>query len=262
MSTERKRQSTVKLADSMLQGGFAPSRINELLELSTTQRTELRKKLEGGRDLFPALKPFVRVRPEVHEILLSSDDDAQIQRALDLITKPVYIYQMKQENPLIISVWRLAKDAGFFFRRRELTLFAGTIKNADIPMGEVEAGPKGALARFICARHVNRGLMALMSEPGLSKFLGSPVSLFAGPEKANIPTSTSLILKRGYEYVGKVFNELGIAVGGYAIKYEDIFDEHCPVTIFRLSKGVRRGSFFFPVEQKDVLKKYIVSRIS
>jgi hypothetical protein len=214
-----------------------------------------------GADIFPALKPFVRVRAEVHEILLNSADDEQIQGALNLITKPVFIYQMKQKDPLITSVWRLAKEAGYFFRRRELFLFTESVQSAGIPMGAVEAGPKGSLARFICSRHVDRSLEAIRSEPALSKFLKRPVSVFSGPITEDIPTSTSLIQRRGYEDLRSIFKEVGISVGGRrGMRYKDIFNEGCPATIYQLTKGGRSGSFFFQISQRKLLKSYIISR--
>lgn len=87
-------------------------------------------------------------------------------------------------------------------------------------------------------------------------FKENPVKKLCG-EDCPLPTTTQLVKKQGFTYVGRLFSELGVGVGRGGTRLEKFFQgSSCPVPIFQVGRN-----FFYPQDQEEALKAFVNGKL-
>lgn len=165
---------------------------------------------------------------------------------------------------LLLSVRNVVFEAGhhFYYQPNCLEPFLKALKRRGIPIGyaSAEVRTKGRIVNqrhhFIAANHYDRAVAALLASRKLKKYRQNPVQQVAGPDAASLPATTNLVLKRGFESVGKLVLELGGRINSRT-RLCDILDQNCPMPIFVSKRG-----YFYPADQEEALRIYLQGRLA
>ena len=191
------------------------------------------------------------------DLLRSSENDAEIQAALDRINNSFYLAHLTQEVPVVLPVYKVARMSGFFLRQDRLRDFIDTLHEAQIPLGEWKPKPKKDQVTyyFIATQHFDRAKQAFYQDPKLQVYQDNPVKLVYGPE-GKTPAISDFVHSKRYKSPGYLFRALGIPVGRVkGIRYRNFFDASCPVSIFKFYRA-----YYFEADQENLLIDYIKGR--
>lgn len=200
------------------------------------------------------------------EELDKETDDKKIQELLDGFPYFVIYYDMtkRKEASRFCSLLSLIREAGFHPHNTNVHFFETSLKKACVPItrkDRVVAGTKPHILTYydVVNRHKDRAIQVFREDKDLQRFQKNPVKMICGATKDNIPTTTKLVKKQGYEVVGKALKEFGIIIGGSRskIRYSDIFIPDCPVPIYRYYKN-----YYYPVTQKKALRSFIAKKLN
>lgn len=188
-----------------------------------------------------------------------SSNDEQIQEALNHANFPFYCNHASGENPILTSVSKLAKMAGYYFFMNKTSVFVESLEKTKIPRRTILRQQKkeqkvySANYHFIAAQHSERAVMALKEDESLARFRKNPVNQMCGPRRKEFPTTHELMNRKGYSAPLHIFRELGITVGRVSKHtYKDFFEQDCPVAVFRI-----RQAHFYPDDQEKALRIYV-----
>lgn len=202
--------------------------------------------------------PYRKTKAErLMDLLRSSEKDAEIQSALDQINNSFYKAHLTEEIPTVLSVYKVARSAGFFLRQDRLPNFIDTLREAQIPFREWKPRPKDIQVSyyFIAAKHFDRAKEAFHEDPRLQVFQDNPVKLLRGPE-GETPAISEFFHSKRYKSPGYLFRALGISVGRVkGIRYQNFFDARCPVSIYKFN-----STYYFEAEQEEQLIDYLKGR--
>lgn len=203
---------------------------------------------------------------EILRQLEEENDDGKIQQLLDKLPLRVISDNINTKKGVsqFLALGNLIREGGFHPDRKngEYIFFVDSLKKASVPItrkDEVKGNNTYIQTYYILlSKHKDRAMQVLKEDQELQRFLKNPVSLFCGPEDTQLPVTTKLAKKDGYEIVGKIFKELGVRVGlASNIRYSDIFTPDCPVAIFLLG-----SKHCYPVAQEEELKLFIVKKLN
>lgn len=200
------------------------------------------------------------------EQLEKETDDKKIQELLDRLPYLVIWRDMTKKKGAshFYSLLTVVREAGFYPQNADVHSFATSLKTAGVPItrkDRVIAGIKPHTLRYyiLLSRHKDRIIQALKDDQDLQRFQRNPVRLICGATKDNLPTTTKLEQKQGYEVVCQVLKELGLIIGGSRskIRYSDIFTPDCPVPIYLYYKN-----YYYPVTQEEALRSFIAKKLN
>ncbi len=197
----------------------------------------------------------------LEKVLQESNDDLEIQRALNKGSLDFCFNRSRGENSILRSISGIAKTLNLHFHLKNTALLAEILTEADIPLTrksmEVKSGRQARVLNYyyIIARHQERALEVFEQSPKLDRFRENPVERLCGPEEGEIPSTTTLLGSGEYRPPSRLFKELGISLRKAGITYLDFFDKKCPVSVYRLQT---RHYYLHPDEEG--LKKYIKTR--
>lgn len=257
-------------AASMLRKGASTEEIRALIAsrgLSSAAKniSDVRRRLKAwGQGEIPYLK---RLPSENRQLVASLMDknkpDQEVAGLLDQVDFSFIQHYGRQKDSPIKSVFKLAREAGYHLRPRDIHELLEALEKASppVPVGkivhEVKNGPqKGRPVYYVIASiHAQRATEAWKNDPGLKPYLENPVKMLCGSDYS-IPTTTQLMRKRGFQSVGTLLKELGVKLGNRGVSgmKEFFSDRWCPVPIFVY--GTVR-SFYYPADQKEALAEYI-----
>lgn len=245
----------------LLSEGVTYEEIQEKLELTDSQLTGARRILKNLGQEVPYKFRAPSENKRIAKILETSESDSEIQRALNRVKRKLRQTLAQRENPPFLSVSKAARMAGFHFRVGATSIFVDSLRQSKIPVGQLPHVSKSRHAikyptyYFIATQHLERAKEALLQDAHLAGFRENPVKQIAGPD-GKIPVTTKLIQGKGYQSPRQLFRQLRINLGRtLIIKYEDFFDENCPVSVFKL-----RDAYYYPKEKEGELKRYIRER--
>lgn len=241
----------------LLQEGEDVKKIKTRLGLSNQQLVNARESLKNfGLEL-----PYITHSwPELAGVIGSPEsNDEQIQEALDRVGSGFHSNYISGENPILTSVSKVAKMAGYHFFVKKTSVFVESLKKAKIPRRTILSQQKkeqkvySANYHFIAAQHSERAVMALKEDESLARFRKNPVNQMCGPRRKEFPTTHELMNRKGYSAPLHIFRELGIGASGRSKHtYKDFFEQDCPVAVFRI-----RQAHFYPDDQEEALRIYV-----
>ncbi len=241
----------------LLQEGENVGEIKTRLGLSSEQLIGPRKNLKKFGLELPYL---AHSWPELASVLGSpSSNDEQIQEALNHVSYSFYSKHASGESPILTSVSKVARMAGYHFSANKTSVFVESLEKAKIPRRSMAIQLKKEQNvyllnhYFITAQHSERAVMALEEDKSLAGFRKNPVNQMYGPRRKEFPTTHELMNKKGYSAPLHIFKELGVAVGGRSKHtYKDFFKQDCPVVVFKIHQA-----HFYPDYQEEALRTYI-----
>lgn len=176
------------------------------------------------------------------------------------------------EDRCFVTVTNLAREAGYYFRNTEANQFVRPLQKADIPIRSfrrrLKRGKnKGLIQRyyFITRPFEEQSKQIYQHTKKLDKFKQNPVTQIAGPKTDRLPTTTDFVREKDYRTVGKLFRQTGLQIPRVHNSFEDtdFFNPNCPVPLFRVGGKSRRSHYAcYPVDQEEVLRKWILDRVN
>lgn len=262
MNISRGRGGRSVVIMEALREGKTPQQIQRELGFSTHMMSAARMVLQGWDVDLPYQ---TRTREEnrlLAERLRKSRDNREIKRLLRQVDLVFLKQDRKRERPLLLSVFRVARGAGFHFRAAgNMEFFVNSLKSPGMPVGKiVEEVKRGSGKRnvrhfFIAAQHRGWAKRVFLTDPSLQKFLENPVRQICGPE-ARVPTTTRLIEKDRFGSPSHLLAQFGIPIGTNRRLLPRLFDETCPVPVFTWG-----GKRFYPTGQEARLREFVAKRL-
>lgn len=209
---------------------------------------------------------------ENRELLQRLKDEEDMLKLTELLKKVNYEpfrRNARGENPLFISVNKLARTTGFHYSS-EVSSFVTILRNNNIPVINfnivVKTGPQQGTHRYysILSKHQDMAAQALLQDPTITYLLENPFRQICGPSVDKFPNTTNMKRRKLYNSLGTLMKRLGYIVGkGFAT--ESIF-AGCPVPVFIYAKkrnktGIVIRKYIYPAEMEQTLTEFIQSKI-
>ena len=238
------------------------SQINiENAGLSSLQLCHARTTLKRRGIEVPLLRTFANFEEKVE----AENDNQKLQALLESFTpislRGYYSRHRKDKEKILTDLSSVLREGEFYPSSRSLKHFAQKVKEKNIPIRPVERvtktkGKYSDVYYIVYSKHAKEIADALRDDPDLQRFRNNSVQLVFGTFNGQLPTTTELVRKKGYEYVGNLVAEtLGIRIGGNAKVTTSALLVGCEMPIFR-----QGGNFFFPLDQKTEFQVFLRKR--
>ena len=204
--------------------------------------------------------------------------DYETQKILNTVTRSSYQVLSRGENPVLIAVSDIARNAGLNLDSRNVGIISSFLKKAGIGVGfaphksyrrksgeQIQTG-----YHFIRTLDRNRAVSMFKQAPEVEHLKINPVTIL-GKTSGEMPSVNVSKLKSGeFASVMNLIAEIrGRRIGpGSKIKLTDIVEDNCPVSIYQYDKQKRSGSHNtcnvhrYRLEQKEELKTYLSNRLA
>lgn len=258
--SETRGGSTLRIYQFVKGGRSIEEIINEIGVSKNNLQASLRRMKGWGLDVPEVETSHSRLRSLAEKLTKPSLTDQEARELLSRATINFYLSHSQGENPLFASGGAFLRSLGLHFKNNDFPLLLQVLRDNNVPIGKVnthtKTGPQKGIKSyyFILTVHHERALQALLSDQRSQKFLHNPVKQIYGPE-STIPTTTQIVKKRKLSRVGEVFRMLGITYRGNVTQNIDLL-ANCPVPIYEYD-----GQFFFPSEQQEALKEFVLSKL-
>lgn len=238
--------------------------LHEIEELGINNLSDVRMRLKawGTEEQIGYIKTSDEVNPRITATIsnFQSTDD-EVQAALHQVRKGFYDTDAKKDSRLLTPISDLARESGYYLRNDKLRDIRAVLETAGLPVGEIsyqvsEGKYKGKILtyHFIASIHRDRAVKILSEAEELQRFCSNPVQVIFGPEVIQIPNTTQLQGRRGFEYLIKAFRQAEIKA--YPRHLSRFLGPDCPVPIFKMRHGI-----YFKNQDMDQLVNYLRSKI-
>lgn len=236
--------------------------LHEIKELGINDLSHVRMRLKAwGTEEQMVYMTSYEVNPRITATIgnFQSTDD-EVQAALYQVRRGFYKTDAKKDSRLLTPISDLARESGYYLRNDKLRDITAVLKTACLPVGEIsrqvsEGKYKGRILtyHFIASIHRDRAVKILSEAEELQRFCSNPVQVIFGPEVIQIPNTTQLKGRRGFEYLIKAFRQAEIKASPRHLSR--FFGPDCPVPIFKMGHGLYLNN-----QDMDQLVSYLRSK--
>ena len=159
-----------------LNAGKSIQQIKEQRVLSTQQIANYRYRLKKRNIEVPyVITPHSKIQ-ELENRLRNAETNEEKQEFLNQVLRKFYGGHVKGENPLLMSIKKVAMEGGFYYNPRDTRLFVEVLKAAGFPLGQIKERtvPKGSKTRptysFILSKDKERAKEIFIADPNLQRF--------------------------------------------------------------------------------------------
>lgn len=215
--------------------------------------------------------PYVnRVAENTHLLndLQTEQDFEKLKELLGSVNRAFYATHTKGADPLLESIQRVAREAGFH-PSRGVKEFIETLERANFPFGtfqqEIKQGPQKGIVHyyFILGKLKEKAVQIFRKDPDLKGFSRNPVSQIYGTPVDKLPTTTDFQRSKESQNYAGLNDIIACVVFRRAIKRFDNIEEvmdGCPVPIFRYQlqiEGGMRGKYVFQKTDEVELVRFL-----
>lgn len=245
----------------MLREGLEPATILQNLSLTRAELTSDERRYLKEHRLLTFTDP-PRLLKSLSQILTEGDGQEIAQAMRQAEQHGRFQALCQGERPALYSLYDVSGLAGLYLRADRANQLANILEEAGIAVGRVHY-PNGQRYYFVAASQLKQATEVLYHHPELRRYRQNPVRQIAAGTvpSAEIPATTQLSQKRGFEPLGRLAISLGIAYsrkGGGAL--EGLLGSDCPVPVFRWDKK-RYRKYFFPSDGKEKLAAYLREKV-
>ena len=190
--------------------------------------------------------------------------DYEAQKILDTVTRSSYQVLSRSGNPVLIAVSDIARNAGLNLNPRNVGIISSFLKKAGIGVGfaphrsyrrksgeQIQTG-----YHFIRTLDRNRAISVLKQAPEVEHVKTNPAAVLGKPS-AEIPSIYKLRSGEFAPVMGLVTEIRGRRLNQKSrTKLVEIIAADCPVSVYK-----RGQNHYYPQDQKEVFKIYLVNRL-
>lgn len=228
----------------LLKKGKSLHEIREELGINNLSDVRTRLKAWGTEEQMGYIMTSYEVNLRITATISNfQSTEGEVQAALDQVRRGFYNTDSKKDSRLLTPISDLARESGYYLRNDKLRDITAVLKTAGLPIGEIPYQVSGGKYKgkiltyhFVASIHRDRAVKILSEAEELQRFCSNPVQVIFGPEVIQIPNTTQLKGRRGFEYLIKAFRQAEIKTSP---KYLSRFlGADCPVPIFKMGHGL------------------------
>lgn len=197
---------------------------------------------------------------ELVQGLQNAKTDEEKQELLNQINIAQYRKLVRGDNPILLSLAKVARRAGLHAHPRNFHILYDAIKITRFPLGEihktVKADDKEITQSYYFMYYTDekRAKEILLKNEKLKPFLRHPVRQIAGPQENAMPSTTNIRDKNKFRTIGGLMFRMGIVPGTLKRQFRSEVRRNpdFPVPIFDFY-----GSNYYPVNRESEVANVI-----